>query len=259
MSPQGSIGPLPARHRRADSVPCHDGLMLVLGHRGASADAPENTPEAFALADEMGADGVELDVRRVVPTAGCSWPTIRCPTTSPRWTLGLATLDEALDACGDRMLVNVEIKNWKRRRLRPHDGDGRPIDRGTPSPRASLRPLADLVVLVEHVAACRDARAGDRNGMSHLDPVAERRLDRLAVPATQRCIRGSRTSTRSGGVELPRAGDRGQHLDVQRRRPARRVGRPRRRRGVHRRPRRGDGGARANGANGAPTWLNATP
>jgi glycerophosphoryl diester phosphodiesterase len=37
---------------------------LVLGHRGASADAPENTLAAFRLAMAQGADGVELDVWR---------------------------------------------------------------------------------------------------------------------------------------------------------------------------------------------------
>lgn len=35
----------------------------IFGHRGASAMAPENTLEAFALAIEQGADGVELDVQ----------------------------------------------------------------------------------------------------------------------------------------------------------------------------------------------------
>src|SRR4051812_9514126 len=35
---------------------------LILGHRGASADAPENTCAAFALAREQRADGVECDV-----------------------------------------------------------------------------------------------------------------------------------------------------------------------------------------------------
>jgi glycerophosphoryl diester phosphodiesterase len=37
---------------------------LILAHRGASADAPENTLAAFRLAREQGADGVELDVVR---------------------------------------------------------------------------------------------------------------------------------------------------------------------------------------------------
>ena len=37
---------------------------LVIAHRGASSAAPENTMAAFALAIDLGADGVELDVRR---------------------------------------------------------------------------------------------------------------------------------------------------------------------------------------------------
>lgn len=37
---------------------------LVLGHRGAPLNAPENTLRSFALAMEQGADGVELDVQR---------------------------------------------------------------------------------------------------------------------------------------------------------------------------------------------------
>jgi glycerophosphoryl diester phosphodiesterase len=41
-----------------------EGRPLVLGHRGASAEAPENTLAAFELAMEGGADGVELDVWR---------------------------------------------------------------------------------------------------------------------------------------------------------------------------------------------------
>ncbi len=45
----------------------------IYAHRGASGYAPENTLEAFALAADMGADGVELDVhfskdRQVVVT-----------------------------------------------------------------------------------------------------------------------------------------------------------------------------------------------
>jgi glycerophosphoryl diester phosphodiesterase len=37
-------------------------VTLVVGHRGASAHAPENTLEAFRLGVEMGADAIELDV-----------------------------------------------------------------------------------------------------------------------------------------------------------------------------------------------------
>ena len=36
--------------------------QYILAHRGASGYAPENTLEAFELAQKMGADGVELDV-----------------------------------------------------------------------------------------------------------------------------------------------------------------------------------------------------
>lgn len=35
----------------------------IIGHRGASHDAPENTQAAFQLAWEQGADGIELDVQ----------------------------------------------------------------------------------------------------------------------------------------------------------------------------------------------------
>lgn len=38
-------------------------MTEVWAHRGASGYAPENTLEAFALAAEMEADGVELDVQ----------------------------------------------------------------------------------------------------------------------------------------------------------------------------------------------------
>jgi glycerophosphoryl diester phosphodiesterase len=87
--------------------------MLVLAHRGASAAAPENTPEAFALADRMGADGVELDVRR---TASGRLLVAHDPlpeSVDDVDALRPATFADVLDACGDRMLVNVEIKNSK--------------------------------------------------------------------------------------------------------------------------------------------------
>lgn len=35
---------------------------LIIAHRGASGDAPENTLKAFHLAHQQGADGIELDI-----------------------------------------------------------------------------------------------------------------------------------------------------------------------------------------------------
>ncbi|GAA1488142.1 glycerophosphodiester phosphodiesterase family protein [Brachybacterium sacelli] len=37
--------------------------MLIVGHRGAMAHAPENSLESYALAEEIGVDEIELDVR----------------------------------------------------------------------------------------------------------------------------------------------------------------------------------------------------
>lgn len=37
--------------------------MLIVGHRGAMAHAPENSLEGYALAEQIGVDEIELDVR----------------------------------------------------------------------------------------------------------------------------------------------------------------------------------------------------
>jgi glycerophosphoryl diester phosphodiesterase len=37
-------------------------MTLIVAHRGAAADAPENTMQAYRLAAEMGADAIEIDV-----------------------------------------------------------------------------------------------------------------------------------------------------------------------------------------------------
>jgi glycerophosphoryl diester phosphodiesterase len=87
--------------------------MLVLAHRGASVAAAENTPEAFALADRLGADGVELDVRRVADGRLLVAHDPLPESLVEIEALGAATFTDVLDACGDRMLVNIEIKNSK--------------------------------------------------------------------------------------------------------------------------------------------------
>ncbi len=47
---------------RPKSAPDPVRLPLVIGHRGAAAEAPENTLAAFELALNQGADGLEFDV-----------------------------------------------------------------------------------------------------------------------------------------------------------------------------------------------------
>ncbi len=54
----GAGNPHRAGHRAAG----RDAMTIVVAHRGAAADAPENTMLAYQLAVEMGADAIELDV-----------------------------------------------------------------------------------------------------------------------------------------------------------------------------------------------------
>lgn len=99
--------------------------FLIYGHRGASAHVRANTVEAYALAIEVGADGVELDVRPsrdgvlVIhhddrpgpgdpPFVDLDFEEIRATTP---W---VPTLDEAWDAVGPDALLNIEIKNEER-------------------------------------------------------------------------------------------------------------------------------------------------
>lgn len=82
--------------------------MLVIGHRGASVAAAENTVQAFVLADAMGADGVELDVR-LAPDGRLLVKHDPLPADLDDLE-GYPELREVLAVCGE-MLVNVEIKN----------------------------------------------------------------------------------------------------------------------------------------------------
>lgn len=98
--------------------------MLVIGHRGASVAAPENSLAAFEAAVAQRADGVELDVRR---TADGTLAVRHDETLADGRRiveLGRAALDgvvpqldDVLEVCRPLSVVNVEIKNW------PDDGD----------------------------------------------------------------------------------------------------------------------------------------
>jgi len=98
------------------------GDLLIYGHRGASAHVQANTVEAYALAVELGADGVELDVRPSRDGAIVIHHDDRSgPDAPPFVELDLAeikaktpwvpTLDEAWNVLGPTALLNIEIKN----------------------------------------------------------------------------------------------------------------------------------------------------
>jgi glycerophosphoryl diester phosphodiesterase len=91
--------------------------VSVIAHRGASRAARENTVAAFRLAGELGADAVELDVRRtadgvLVVHHDCQLADARVIADTAYGELPdhVPTLAAALDAC-EGMWVNVEIKN----------------------------------------------------------------------------------------------------------------------------------------------------
>lgn len=100
---------------------CHDVSVMakiqVIAHRGASKVERENTLAAFHRAGELGADAVELDVRRTADGAmaihhDAHLPDGRliCEIDAHELPEHVPLLPEALDAC-EGMWVNIEIKN----------------------------------------------------------------------------------------------------------------------------------------------------
>jgi len=105
----------------------------LLAHRGASADAPENTISAFEEAVRQGADGVELDVQvcstgevvvchdeRLTRLARLDWELAATPWWKLRRVdvgspLGFAPatiplLEDVVEVLPDHCLINIELK-----------------------------------------------------------------------------------------------------------------------------------------------------
>ena len=94
-------------------------MTLVIAHRGASRDAPENTPAAFQLAVEQRADMIETDLHLC---RDGSVPLYHDNELEGRplrdWTLAelrerlpeLPTLEETLDRFGEAIPFNLELK-----------------------------------------------------------------------------------------------------------------------------------------------------
>ena len=96
---------------------------MVVAHRGASIEQPENTIEAFEAAIDLGADAVEFDVRMtadghavVMHDPDVSRTTdgtglVSEMTLEEMRTLGVPTVEEALTCLSGRAAADIEIKN----------------------------------------------------------------------------------------------------------------------------------------------------
>lgn len=111
------------------------GRCWIIAHRGASAVAPENTLAAFRLASDLGADGVELDVRATADgqlvvihdaavdrttdgtgaIAALTFAQVRAVDAGRKFGPAFAgervpLLSEVLEAARGRLLVDIEVK-----------------------------------------------------------------------------------------------------------------------------------------------------
>ncbi len=95
----------------------------IIGHRGAAAYCRENTLESFRKAIELGADGIEFDIRRTADNtlivhhdaeiAGTSLSRISYPEACDlalHHGYPLCRLDEVIGVTAGRLILDVELK-----------------------------------------------------------------------------------------------------------------------------------------------------
>src|SRR3546814_18631229 len=121
--------------------------MLVLAHRGASVAFAENTLAAFEGAIAMGADGVELDVRRTADMALAVHhddvlgdERVIVETRRADLPPSVPLLSDALATCEGLAALNVVIKHW------PEARDSDPTDQ-------VVEPVAPLLHARDHPPA----------------------------------------------------------------------------------------------------------
>jgi len=90
-------------------------LPLIIGHRGASAIAPENTLAAFTRAIQDGADGIEFDVR----LSRDGVPVVIHDDTLTRTGL----IDGVVAQLSAEVLARTDVGSWFNQRPNSHDVD----------------------------------------------------------------------------------------------------------------------------------------
>lgn len=166
---------------------------LVLGHRGASAEAPENTLTAFRLALAQGADGVELDVQR----AADGTPVVIHDHTLERTTSGAGRVDARTPA----ELARLDA------------GDGRGVPTLAEAAAWAAESGAWLNVEIKapgveaaSLAVLEGAGVLERVVFSSFHPAAVREVGRLAPGARRFLVTGEWNDRVLAGVEETGAG-----------------------------------------------------
>jgi glycerophosphoryl diester phosphodiesterase len=162
---------------------------LVVAHRGASAGAIDNSLDAFARAIDLGADMVELDVRRTADDQLIAFHNAsvrgRRVGVLTRAEIGAAKghlpvlLDEVLDLARGRIGLDIELKEdgYVARVLAAVDG----------VPDVVITSFLDAVV-AEVKATAPDVRAGLLVGVGRTKQVVKTRLSELSpVPRARAC------------------------------------------------------------------------
>ncbi len=140
----------------------------MYAHRGDRSRAADNTIEAYVLAVEAGADGIELDVRRtsdgvLIVSHDESYPSVGALSSLEFSALRelapkVPTLREAMDSIPRDVFVNVEIKNF------PHE-DAFDEDR---------------TIVDEAIGELQSYDESKRILMSSFDPVSMQRVGQVA-------------------------------------------------------------------------------
>jgi glycerophosphoryl diester phosphodiesterase len=130
---------------KASSGPEMNSRPLLLGHRGASKYAPENSITAFDLALKHGCDGFEFDIRytRDVRCIVCHDAVYRRRRIASRTfaELNLPDAEEVIRKYGSRAFLNIELKA---------PGDAGPLLRALAKARAKSYIISSFLPEVLH-------------------------------------------------------------------------------------------------------------
>lgn len=160
---------------------------LIVAHRGASSNAPENTLAAFRYALEAGADGVEFDVR----LAHDGVPVVIHDATLERTGLR----PDAVASLSSVELSNIGVGEWFNRKY-PQRANEIFVDEGVPTLAGVLQLLAGYGGLIyielkcgaEERSALAEAVCGTIAGSPLLPRMIVKSFELAVIPEVRRLL-----------------------------------------------------------------------